>query len=88
MKRSLMIVFALSVLMGCSKSPLDRVKNYKPDPNKPAMSQADEQYWKDAARKNSADFKEALDYCNSGAGEADICYQIEDIHANVKYGDE
>lgn len=82
MKKKLIVFGLVFCLVGCSGSPLDRLKNYKPDPNKPdttEMSSSDINYWIDSAEKDAKDFKEASDFCEgpgNGSERCEVIYKL------------
>ncbi len=90
MKRSLMIAVLFCFLMGCSKSPLERLTSDKPehiDDNRvqwKPMSKEDKTYWLDAAKKGSKEFKSALDYCHYDKYRSDMCEIIVDLNTDCE----
>ena len=80
MKRVLSILMLVVLVTACSRTPLDRLKNYKPEPGKPAMTKEDRNYWIDTARKGTSDFKEAVVFCKGKSMENPICTQINEIN--------
>jgi hypothetical protein len=56
-------VLVILSLAACSKGPLDRLKSYKYEEGKPPYSESDKQYWINAVKNNTEDFKKAKEYC-------------------------
>lgn len=76
MKKVLVLTVLILFVVGCSRTPLDRLKNYEPDPNKPYITDEDRVYWENAAKKGTSDFKEAVDFCKGKSQENPICGQF------------
>jgi len=83
MKRELIVLGLFFCLVGCSKSPMDRLEAHG-GKDATEMTKEDAQYWTDEANKGTKIFKGALDYCNKQIDKFNMCVTIYNINSNCE----